>query len=145
MTIPYFLTEAEKKKLRRKQKLEKEKEKQEKVSLGLMPAPEPRVTMKNYLRVMPREAIADPSGTEKKVAQIVEKRVTDHEKRNEANKLTSEQREEKMKRKHERDLTKECREAVFKIHGVPLEGQLKFKVDMNAKQLHLGGLCFVAD
>lgn len=38
-----------------------------------------------------------------------------------------------MKRKHERDLTKECREAVFKIHGVPLEGQLKFKVDMNAK------------
>lgn len=55
-----------------------------------MPAPEPRVTMKNYLRVMPREAIADPSGTEKKVAQIVEKRVTDHEKRNEANKLTSE-------------------------------------------------------
>ena len=65
MTIPYLLTEKEKKKLRRKKRIEKEQEKQEKVSLGLIPAPLPRVTMSNYLRVMTKEAIADPSKCEK--------------------------------------------------------------------------------
>lgn len=37
-----------------------------------------------------------------------------------------------MKRKHDRDLAKECRIAVFKIQNVPLQSTLKFKVDMNA-------------
>ena len=57
MTVPFYLTEIEKKKLRRKKRLEKEKEKQEKVSLGLMAAPLPRVTLKNYMKVMAKEAI----------------------------------------------------------------------------------------
>lgn len=52
MTIPFYLTEAEKKKMRRKKRIEKEQVKQEKVSLGLMPAPEPRVTMQNYIKVL---------------------------------------------------------------------------------------------
>ena len=50
-----------------------------------------------------------------------------------------------MKRKHDRDLAKECRIAVFKIQNVPLQSTLKFKVDMNAQQLHLGGVCLIAD
>lgn len=57
MTVPFYLTEQEKRKLRRKKRIEKEKEKQEKVSLGLMPAPLPRVTLKNYMKVMAKEAI----------------------------------------------------------------------------------------
>ncbi len=61
MTVPFYLTEKEKKKLKRKKRIEKEKEKQEKVSLGLMPAPLPRVTLKNYMKVMAKEAIQDPS------------------------------------------------------------------------------------
>lgn len=57
MTIPYMLTAAEKKKLRRKKRLEKEKDKQEKVQLGLAPAPQARVTMSNFMKVMAKEAI----------------------------------------------------------------------------------------
>ena len=53
-----------------------------------MPAPEPRVTMSNYLRVMTKEAIADPTKCEKKVQMIVQQRIQDHLNRNEANKLT---------------------------------------------------------
>ena len=76
MTIPFYLTEKEKKKLRRKKRLEKEKEKQEKVSLGLMAAPLPRVTLKNYMKVMAKEAISDPSKCEQNVQKIVEQRVS---------------------------------------------------------------------
>ena len=50
-----------------------------------------------------------------------------------------------MKRRHDRDLAKECRVAVFKIQKVSLQSQLKFKVDMNAQQLHMGGICLIAD
>ena len=75
MTVPFFLTEKEKKKLKRKKRLEKEKEKQEKVSLGLMPAPLPRVTLKNYMKVMAKEAVNYPSKCEQKVRQIVEDRL----------------------------------------------------------------------
>ena len=57
MTEPFYLNEKEKKKLGRKKRLEKEKEKQEKVSLGLTKPPEPRVTLKNYMKVMAKEAI----------------------------------------------------------------------------------------
>lgn len=145
MTVPFYLTEKEKKKLRRKKRIEKEKEKQEKVSLGLAPAPLPRVTLKNYMKVMAKEAIQDPSKCEQKVRGLVEQRVTDHLDRNEANKLTSEQRELKMKRKHERDLDRENVMLVFKINTRELSAQNKFKIDMNAQQLHLQGLCLLAD
>lgn len=50
-----------------------------------------------------------------------------------------------MRRKHERDLEKESRMALFKLSGVSLQAKLKFKVTMNAQQLHLGGLCMIAD
>jgi len=52
--------------------------------------------------------------------------------RNEERKLTPAQKEAKMKRKHERDLDKDCVMALFRIQGVPLQAQLKFKVTMNA-------------
>ncbi len=71
VVVPFFLTEQEKKKLRKKKRLEKERDRQEKVSLGLMPAPKARVTMSNYLRVMTKEAIADPSKCERDVKKIV--------------------------------------------------------------------------
>ena len=75
VTVPFFLTEQEKKKLRRKKRLEKERDRQEKISLGLMPAPKARVTMSNYLRVMTKEAIADPSKCERDVKKIVAQRI----------------------------------------------------------------------
>lgn len=115
VTIPFFLTEKEKKKMLRKKRLEKERDRQEKISLGLMEAPKARVTMSNYLRVMTKEAIADPSKCEREVKKIVAQRIQDHLNRNEERKLTRDQKEAKMKRKHENDLANECRVAVFKI------------------------------
>ena len=64
--------------------------------------------------------------------KIVEKRLEDHLKRNEDNKLNRDQREAKMKRRHERDMVyNECRLAVFKVENFT-QPHLKFKVDMNA-------------
>ena len=97
------------------------------------------------MKIMGKEAISDPSRVEQRVKKIVEKRLEDHLKRNESNKLTRDQREAKMKRKHERDmLQNECRIAVFKIEDLT-QPHLKFKVDMNAQQLHMGGFCLIAD
>jgi U4/U6 small nuclear ribonucleoprotein PRP3 len=50
-----------------------------------------------------------------------------------------------MRRKHERDLVNnECRIAVFKVDTLK-QPHLKFKVDMNAQQFHMGGFCLIAD
>lgn len=46
-------------------RLEKEKDKQEKVKLGLMPPPKPKINLSNYMKVMGKEAIANPSLVEK--------------------------------------------------------------------------------
>ena len=67
MVIPFYLTAKDKRKLKRKKKLAKEKEKQDKVSLGLVKAPPPRVTLKNFMNVMAKEAVQDPSKCEQKV------------------------------------------------------------------------------
>jgi CheY-like chemotaxis protein len=50
--------------LRRMKRLDKEKDKQEKVKLGLMPVPLPKVKLSNYMKIMGKEAIADPSRVE---------------------------------------------------------------------------------
>ncbi len=65
--------------------------------------------------------------------------------RNEANKLTSDQKEDKMKRKHKRDLENGgCKVALFKVANLT-KGAHKFKVKMNAEQLHLTGYALIAD
>ena len=104
MVVPIHLTDKEKKRLRHIKRVDKEKDKQEKIKLGLMPTPPPKVKMSNFMKIMSKEAIADPSRVEQKVKKMVEKRLEDHLKRNEDNKLTRDQREAKMKRKHERDI-----------------------------------------
>ena len=51
-----------------------------------------------------------------------------------------------MKRKHERDIqNNECRIAVFKVENNITSPHLKFKVDMNAQQFHMGGFLLIAD
>jgi len=71
--------------------------------------------------------------------------VNEHLAKNEAGKLTRDQKEAKMKRKHDRDLSKECRMCVYRVQNVFLVDKLRFKVDMNAQQLHLGGVCLISD
>jgi len=145
MVVPVHRTPKEKKRLRKMKRVEKEKDKQDKVKFGIIPPPLPRITMRNYMQVLGKEAIADPSRVEQQVKTIVQKRQEEHLKRNESNMLTSAQKEAKMKRKHDRDIqNNECRVALFKVDKLA-EPHLKFKVDMNAQQYHLGGYCFIAD
>ena len=75
LVVPVLLTEKEKKRLRRMKRLDKEKDKQEKVKLGLMPPPLPKVKLSNYMKIMGKEAVADPSRVEQKVKHIVEQRL----------------------------------------------------------------------
>ena len=74
--------------MRKMKRIEKEKDKQDKVKLGLMPAPKPKLKLSNYMKIMAKEAIADPSRVELQVKKIVEARQEEHLKRNESNKLT---------------------------------------------------------
>ena len=76
---------------------------------------------------------------------MVQKRVEDHLQRNQDGKLTSEQAELKMKKKHGRDLQREAKVAVFKITSKQLSAQTKFKIDMNSQQYHMSGIFMVAD
>jgi U4/U6 small nuclear ribonucleoprotein PRP3 len=64
MTIPIHLTDKEKKRLKHLKRVEKEKDKQEKIKLGLMPAPLPKVKLSNFMKIMSKEAIQDPSRVE---------------------------------------------------------------------------------
>ena len=145
MVVPVHLTPKEKKRLRKMKRLEREKDKLDKIKFGIAAPPLPRITMRNYMQVLGKEAVADPSRVEQQVKAIVERRQEEHLRRNEANKLTGAQKEAKMKRKHERDVqNNECRAALFKVDRLG-EPHLRFKVDMNAQQYHLGGYCFVAD
>lgn len=64
MTVPVHLTQKEKKRLRKIKRVEKEKDKQERVKLGLLPPPIPKIKLSNYMKVLGKEAIADPSRVE---------------------------------------------------------------------------------
>lgn len=64
MVVPIHLTPKEKKKLKKMKREEKQKDKQERVKLGLMPPPLPKIKLSNYMNVLGKEAIADPSRVE---------------------------------------------------------------------------------
>ena len=63
---------------------------------------------------------------------------------NEARKLTKDQRHEKIRRKYERDIKKECRACLFKIDDLK-DKRIKFKIDKNAQQLYLTGIFIYAN
>ncbi|CBZ55659.1 Similar to uniprot/Q03338 Saccharomyces cerevisiae YDR473c essential splicing factor, related [Neospora caninum Liverpool] len=115
--INMYLTKQERKKLRRRKRQEKEREKQDKIRMGLMPPPPPKVKLTNLMRVLGDQAVADPSKVEKEVREQMEKRLKDHEARNEARKLAPEVRSKK--------------------HAA------KWQVDINAQQLHLAGVAVI--
>lgn len=115
MVTKIYLTDKEKKRLSRNKRLEKEKDKQERVKLGLMAAPLPKIKMSNYQKIMAKDAIADPSGTELIAKAIIQQRLETHLEQNESRKLTSQQKEAKMQRKHLSDKEKQCFRALFRI------------------------------
>jgi len=100
MTMPVYLTDKEKKRLSRTKRVEKEKEKQEMVKFGLMPAPLPKIKISNYQKIMAKDAISDPSGTELVAKAIIQKRQEDHFNANEARRLHAEAKDQKLLSKH---------------------------------------------
>lgn len=114
VVVPLMLTAAERKRIRRQNRAEREKEKQDKIALGLLPNPEPKVKLSNMMRVLQEQAVADPSAIEKQVREQVAQRLKNHEMRNQARKLTQEQRREKTKNKLKADAAGDIHVAVFR-------------------------------
>ena len=142
--MPMYLTKEERKKIKRRKRMEKEKEKQDKIRLGLMKPPPPKVKLSNMMRVLGNEAIADPSKVEKDVKKSIAERLKNHLARNEGKKLTREMKKEKTMRKLKRDSAIECRVAVFRVEDLSNRSH-RFKVDKNANQLALHGICLICD
>ena len=59
---------------------------------------------------------------------------------NEERKLTRLKKFDKIRRKFERDIKKDCKACLFRIEDIASSGQKKFKLDANAKQLFLTGI-----
>ncbi|ETN68110.1 Trisn small nuclear ribonucleoprotein [Anopheles darlingi] len=139
--LPVFLTKKERKKLRRQNRREAWKEEQEKIRLGLEPPPEPKLRISNLMRVLGTEAVQDPTKIEAHVREQMAKRQKVHEEANAARKLTDDQRREKKVRKMKEDTTLGVHVSVYRIRELQELQSKKFKVETNAKQLFLTGIC----
>lgn len=136
--MPVYLTKREKKKVRRQRRAEQEQEKRDKIALGLIEPPEPKMKISNFMAILGKEAVADPSAVEARVRAQVDKRFRDHMRRNEERKLTKEQRREKRIAKLKEDTSAGVHVAVFRVSHL-FSGQAKFKMEANAEQLYLTG------
>uniref|UniRef100_A0A7G3B1U1 Putative u4/u6 small nuclear ribonucleoprotein n=1 Tax=Lutzomyia longipalpis TaxID=7200 RepID=A0A7G3B1U1_LUTLO len=138
--LPVFLTKKERKKLRRQNRREAWKEEQEKIRLGLISPPEPKLRISNLMRVLGTEAVQDPTKIESHVREQMAKRQKAHEEANAARKLTTEQKREKKIRKIKEDTSLGVCVAVYRVKDLQENLSKKFKVETNAKQLHMTGV-----
>ncbi|KAL4003529.1 pre-mRNA processing factor 3 (PRP3) family protein [Acanthocheilonema viteae] len=137
--LKVYLTSRERKKIRRQNRKEAQKEQTEKIRLGLIKAPEPKVKLSNLMRVLGSDAVQDPTKIEAHVRKQMAERQRKHEAANQQRKLTKEQRSEKKIRKIKEDISLAVHMAVYKVKSLAHPAK-KFKVEMNAKQLHMTGL-----
>lgn len=140
---PLKLTKKEMKKLRTQRRQAREKEKQALIAQGLLEPPKPKVKISNLMRVLGEEASMDPTAIEKEVRKQMEERQRAHEDRNLARQLTpAEKREKKLKKMFDSDLPNETHVAVFRIRRLD-NPQHRFKVDVNARENRLTGVCLI--
>ena len=137
--LPMFLTKQERKKLRRTTRQARELEKRDKMMMGLIPAPEPKFNLRNFMKVLGDQAVADPSLVEARVLQQMQQRVLNHDMRNQAAKLTPLERKEKKQRKAQEDTSRGVTVAVFRVKDFS-NPKYRFKVDVNAQQHFLSGI-----
>jgi U4/U6 small nuclear ribonucleoprotein PRP3 len=133
-----FLTKRELKRQRKLRRAEKQRELQDMQAAGLIPAPEPKLTLTNFIRVLGDQAYLDPSQMELKVNEQVQARQKAHMDRNEANKLTKEKRAEKLARKLHEDTTAGVSVAIFYVKDMS-HTYHRTKVDLNAQQNGITG------
>ncbi|KAK9829066.1 hypothetical protein WJX72_003724 [[Myrmecia] bisecta] len=144
--MPLMLTKKEHKKLRTQRRVEKEKEKQELIRQGLLEPPAPKVKISNLMRVMGSEATADPTAMEQEVRRQMQERQQAHDDRNLSRKLTPAERKEKKMNK----LVGEAGEGSAELVSVYCVRDLshpqnKFKVRVNAEELHMTGCAVITD
>lgn len=139
---PMYLTTKEQKKLRRQRRMAELKEQQAKIRLGLVPAPPPKVKKGNLMRVLGEEAVKDPTAVEAMVNQQIAERHQQHLQSNEERKLTAEEKHEKVAANQGKDASKGLHTLVFKI-GSLANGQHRYKVQKNAEQHALTGICIM--
>lgn len=133
-----YLTKKELKRQRKFRRQEKQRELQDLQAAGLVPAPEPRLTQKNFFKVLGDQAVLDPSQMEQKALQQMEARQRAHMERNEKNKLTKEQRAAKLAKKLQEDTTQAVHVALFYVKDMS-HPYHRTKVDLNAQQNYITG------
>jgi U4/U6 small nuclear ribonucleoprotein PRP3 len=101
----------------------------------------PKVKISNLMRVLGTEAIQDPTKIEAVVRAQMKQRQIKHDKYIAENKLTKEQKRERKRLKLLENTHVFIEVAVFKIRD--LSGQQKYKVDVNAQQNNLTGVCLM--
>jgi U4/U6 small nuclear ribonucleoprotein PRP3 len=135
-----IMTPAEREKLRKLTRKAKVQEMQDKIRMGLIKAPAPRMQLKNMMRVLGDSAVAGPSSVEQTVRAQMEQRLQEHEKLIAAKKLTPENRREKNIAKWTRPLEQS---SILKVSAYiilrKIHNKIRFKINKNAEQLHLGG------
>ena len=132
------LTKKEMKRQRKLRRAEKQRELQDRQAAGLIPPPEPRLTLSNFMRVLGDQAVMDPSQMEQKVNEQIQARKIRHERMNEERKLTKEQRKEKRARKLAEDTTRGVSVALFLVQDMSHRYH-RTKVDLNAQQNGITG------
>jgi U4/U6 small nuclear ribonucleoprotein PRP3 len=111
---PLKLTTKEQKKLRKQRRAAEMQDHQDRVRMGLIPPDPPKVRMSNMVRVLTNEAVADPTKLEARIRREVQMRKNEHEKANQARKLTAEQRHEKAEAQKLEDEKKGINAALFR-------------------------------
>lgn len=134
-----MLTKSERKRLRRNERQRKLKDHQDRIKLGLEPPAPPKVKLSNLMSVLATEAIKDPTEIEKQVRAQVQERLDKHLAANAARIPSKEDKLESIKNRHERQLQAGFFCNVYCVNK--LGSQHLFKVDINAKQLGLVGMC----
>lgn len=132
------LTKAEQKRHRKLRRAERQREQQDLQAAGLIPPPEPRLTLSNYMKVLGDQAVLDPSKMEARVMEQVQARKLKHEQMNADRKLTKEAKAAKHARKLYEDTSQSVCVALFWVRdmGHPYH---RAKVDLNAQQNSITG------
>eukprot|EP01031_Cornospumella_fuschlensis_P029232 gene29232-35287_t len=138
ITMPVYLTKKERKKMRKAARMAREQEKRDKQLLGLIPAPEPKFKLSNFMKILKDTAVSDPSKVEQKVIEQMQKRILNHEMRNLSQKLTPKERKQKKTEKLLKDTSHGIFTAIFRVSSF-VSVKNRFKVDVNAQQLLLSG------
>mmetsp|Transcript_22951 Transcript_22951/g.47959 ORF Transcript_22951/g.47959 Transcript_22951/m.47959 type:complete len:637 (-) Transcript_22951:41-1951(-) len=132
------LTKAERKRHRKLRRAERLREQQDMQAAGLVPPPEPRLTLSNYMKVLGDQAVLDPSKMEATVMEQIQARKMAHEKMNADRKLTKEQRSAKHARKLAEDTSQSVKVALFWVRDMS-HPYHRAKVDLNAQQNGITG------